>query len=425
ILKKYNIVTLPFQKENITSTVEIVIYSAAYKIDSNPDLIEATKKNIPCILYSQALGELSKTSYSCAIAGVHGKTTTTGIAGTIIKNINLKAQVLAGSVIKTFNNSCTINQGNKYFIAETCEYKKHFMSFYPKKILLTSVESDHQDFYPSYESIRDAFVSFICQLPQKGQLIYCADDKGACETAFIAKQKRVDIQLIPYGEDKSSSYKITFEKTENEIQNFSVNNIHYELRVPGKHNALNTCGCIALVMELLKTEQAENPIDFDDMIQKIQIGVKEFAGSRRRCEIIGVRKNILFIDDYAHHPTAIKTTLAGLKSFYPNRRLIVDFMSHTYSRTEALLEEFADAFTDADIIILHKIYASAREKYAGGVTGKTLFEKVEKKHQNVYYFEEFIEAKDFILMKLQDNDLFVTLGAGDNWKLGKDLYSIL
>ncbi|MGL4982044.1 MAG: UDP-N-acetylmuramate--L-alanine ligase [Treponemataceae bacterium] len=421
ILKRYNIIPLAFDKKNITSDIQIVIYSAAYKLDENPDLIEAQKKNIPCLLYSEGLGNISKNSYSCAIAGVHGKTTTTGIVGTIIKNIELEAQVLAGSVIRTFNNSCTINYGEKYFIAETCEYKKHFMSFHPQKILLTSVESDHQDFYPMYESIRDAFVDFICRLPQNGQLIYCADDRGATETANLAKKKRTDIDLIPYGEHEMSVYKLSFNKTENEKQLFSVNTTDYELCVPGKHNVRNTCGCIALVSELLKLEQ--NHIAVDTMTKKIQKGVAEFVGSRRRCEIIGSKNNVLFIDDYAHHPTAIKTTLAGLKAFYPSRRLIVDFMAHTYSRTAALLQEFGTAFSDADILILHKIYASAREHYTGGVNGEMLFGEVKKNHQNVVYFEEFAEAKNFIQPKLQDNDLFITLGAGDNWKLGKDLYT--
>ena len=141
----------PFSETNLPSNAQLVIYSSAYKSDVNPELISAAKKGIPLLLYSDALGEFSAHSYSCGIAGVHGKTTTTGLAGTILKGLDLDASALAGSVISSFGNHCTMINGSKYFIAETCEYQKHFMSFHPKKILLTSIESDHQDFYPTYE----------------------------------------------------------------------------------------------------------------------------------------------------------------------------------------------------------------------------------------------------------------------------------
>ena len=166
---------------------------------------------------------------------------------------------------------------------------------------------------------------------------------------------------------------------------------------------------------------------------KIISGLKSFTGGKRRSEIIGkttsdAGNSVIVIDDYAHHPTAIKTTLEGYRQFYKNRKIIVDFMSHTYSRTQSLLKEFASSFASADVVILHKIYASARENIADfNITGKTLFEETKNYSDNVHYFEEILDAKDFVQQELNkplspeypDGYLFVTMGAGDNWKLGK------
>lgn len=444
ILEKLNIKPKTFSENNITDDIQYVIYSSAYKIDKTPDLICANKKNIPCLLYTEALGSYSQKSYSCGICGVHGKTSTTGLTGTILKQIDLPVQVLAGSVINSFGNSCTftsplINSENKtIFVAETCEYQKHFMSFCPQKIILTSVESDHQDFYPTYESIRDAFVEYILKLPQNGDLIFCSDDKGAVEVSKIIQKKREDINLIPYGFNSKGDFKIEFIKTENEknyfnISLFSKNGFEpFALSVPGFHEMLDSVAAVALVCALLK-QNNKNPIKYYSSIKK---GLFEFSGGKRRSEKVGSfttknGNNVLVIDDYGHHPTAIKTTLSGYRQFYKNRKIIVDFMSHTYSRTQSLLKEFASSFESCDEVILHKIYSSARENPNDfSITGKTLYEEVIKSginKENVHYFEEILDAKDFVLQELnkplpenyKDGYLFVTMGAGDNWKLGK------
>ena len=440
ILEKLKIKALPFAKENITDKVQYVIYSSAYKTDKNPDLIEATSRNIPCLLYTQALGSYSGRAYSCGICGVHGKTSTTGLTGTILKELDLPAQVLAGSIINSFGGKCTytsplissMQQDKKnIFVAETCEYQRHFMSFCPQKIILTSVESDHQDYYPTYEDIRNAFVEYIGKLPECGDLIYCADDKGACETVEIARKKRPDINYIPYGENADGNYKLVFGKVENEKNNFTLGKADYALKVPGRHEVLDACAAVALCCELLKTF-GKNPQEYT---KKIAQGLLNFSGGKRRSEITGhfTTKNgndVIVIDDYGHHPTAVKTTLAGYKAFYSKRKIIVDFMSHTYSRTQALLKEFASSFDSADEVILHKIYSSARENPADfTITGKTLFEETKKCFKNasdVHYFEEILDAKDFVLAELEKKDkkypdgyLFVTMGAGDNWKIGK------
>lgn len=441
IIEKLGLKALPFSENNVNDNVDYVIYSSAYKLDKNPDLIEAQKQSIPCLLYTQALGSYSARAYSCGVCGVHGKTSTTGLVGTILKEMDLPSQVLAGSIINSFGGTCTYtsplikNSEKSIFVAETCEYQRHFMSFCPQKIILTSVEPDHEDYYPTYQDIRDAFVDYVCKLPQGGDLIYCADDKGACEVAEIATGKRSDINLIPYGCEAQGDYKLTFGKVENEENRFKVGLFDQEmhLKMPGKHEVMDATAALALVCQLLR-QYGKNPRDYE---KEITSGLANFSGGKRRSEIVGQFKNkagksVLVLDDYGHHPTAVKTTLEGFKDFYKGRKIIVDFMSHTYSRTQALLKEFAASFDAADVVILHKIYSSARENPADfSITGKTLYDEVVKhkngSDQNLFYFEEILDAKDkaeeLINQELSsqypDGYLFVTMGAGDNWKLGK------
>ena len=460
ILEKLGIKALPFDGNNITDQVQYVIYSSAYKLDKNPDLRSASRKNVPCLLYTEALGAYSSRAYSCGIAGVHGKTSTTGLVGSILKEIDLPAQVLAGSVINSFGGSCTytsplikeasaagidgakVEKGEKnIFVAETCEYQRHFMSFCPQKIILTSVEPDHEDYYPTYEDIREAFIDYICKLPIGGEVIYCADDNGAVDTLEHVAALRPDIVAVPYGKNAPGEFKLTYGSVENEENKFKIGLFEnlgtdffkgeFCLSMPGRHEVLDATAAVALVCMLLR-QYGKNPVEYANNIYK---GLKNFSGGKRRSEIVGhfTNKNgedVLVMDDYGHHPTAVKTTLEGFKEFYKGRKLIVDFMSHTYSRTQALLTEFSQSFFVADSLILHKIYSSARENPSDfNITGRTLFDEVLKNSTDqVVYFEEVLDAKDYVIEELNkpldkekfpDGYLFVTMGAGDNWKLGK------
>ncbi|MGP1593999.1 MAG: UDP-N-acetylmuramate--L-alanine ligase [Treponema sp.] len=423
LLQKIGIsVTSPFAVTNIPADTQLVIYSPAYTPEENEELAETIKRKLTIMSYPEALGAFSQYSYSVGIAGVHGKTTTTGIAGTLLQALPLEASVLAGSAISNFNDSCTMIHGSKYFVAETCEYKRHFLSFHPQKIILTGIESDHQDYYPQYEDILTAFLQYINRLPQFSELLYCADDAGARDAAQLIFSSRPDLIFTPYGKTAAGDYGIKIHGIQNGQTVFSLRGFAGEFRVgiPGEHTVLNATAAIALAVSLLKEENPE--ITVNDLTA-IRNALASFKGAKRRSETLGEVNGILFMDDYAHHPTAIKTTLQGLRSFYPNKRIVADFMSHTYSRTAALLDEFASAFSDADTVILHKIYSSAREKYRGGLNGKTLYEQVKKKHKHVYYFEEIMDAEDFVTNELRSGDLFITMGAGDNWKLGKRLYT--
>lgn len=443
ILKSLDISPKLFSKDNITGEVDFVIHSSAYHESTNPDLAEAAKRGVPCVLYTEALGAVSRLHDSVAVCGVHGKTSTTGLCGSILRHTALDFGVLAGSVISSFNNHCTFTshfeKPESIFVAETCEYQKHFMAFSPRTIILTAVESDHEDFYPTFDSIKQAFADFVRTLPDGGLLIYCADDEGAVAVADIVKKTRSDIRFVSYGAAVFADYCLIYGEEHNGKNEFSVAKRgdgnkklgNFALQVPGKHMALNACAAIALVCEIF----LKNGDSFANHYDEVKAGVFSFRGGARRSEVLGKIKvggnDVLVIDDYGHHPTAIKTTLQGYRDFYPGRKIIVDFMSHTYSRTQALLPQFGAAFVCADEVILHKIYSSARENPADfSIDGNTLCKEVMKHNTNVYYFNEIMEALPFVENELQkpldtkeypNGYLFVTMGAGDNFKLSHKL----
>jgi len=409
-------------------TPDLIIYSAAYSFETNPEMAEAQERHIPICKYTDALGAYSAGFDSSGITGVHGKTTTTAIAGTLIRGVGLPARILAGSAVGAFGGRSTLSLGEKYFIAETCEYRRHFLSFHPQRIILTSVESDHQDYYPHYEDIRDAFIEYGRLLPSGGELIYCADDPGASEVALILQKERPNITLIPYGFSASGAYRIEMFKVQNErvIMRLGAFPDELAIRIPGRHTALNAAAAVALTSLLVTKEFGNGNNDGwnDSRREGLRKALEEFSGSKRRSEILGEAGGILFMDDYGHHPTAIRTTLAGLREFYPERRLVLSFMSHTYTRTAALLDEFASSFEKADLLILHKIYASAREHYEGGVSGRTLFDIAREilGGERVFYVDEPLDGVELVKGILRRGDLFITMGAGDNWKLGKELF---
>ncbi|MDR2159747.1 MAG: UDP-N-acetylmuramate--L-alanine ligase [Treponema sp.] len=421
-----------FRAEHIKDHTGLVIHSAAWSPETNPELAEARRRGIPVMKYPEALGAWSALFDSSGIAGVHGKTTTAAMAGTLVRALGIPAQVLAGSAVASFGNRSTLSVGDKYFIAETCEYRRHFLFFHPSNIVLTAVEEDHQDYYPDFDSIRDAFLEYCRLLPPGGTLVYCADDDGAAGVARTVEDGHRGIRLIPYGFSAGGPFRIESYRVPDERAEFRLSAFPdpFILRVPGRHEALNAAAALALCTVLLSERgQDEGEIWNGERRKKAKEGLEQFRGAKRRSEIIGEAGGILFMDDYGHHPTAIAATLEGLREFYPRRRIIVSFMSHTYTRTAALLDEFAASFGAADVVVLHKIYASARETNPGGVDGRTLFEKTrarrsrDGRHGEVFYTEEPMDALPLLRGMLRGGDLFITMGAGNNWPLGEALFA--
>lgn len=409
-----------FRAENVPSAVDLVIYSAAYDSQTHPELSEARRRGIPIAEYTVALGELSRDLHATGIAGVHGKTTTAAMAGTIVKELNLPASVLVGSAVRGFNDRATYFGGERYFIAETCEYRRHFLSFHPNQLVVTTVDVDHLDYYRDFEDVESAFLEYAERLPAGGSLIYCGDDAGARGMVEKLTGLRSDILLVPYGFGVEGNFQLVEYRREPGLHTFHFAGwqTEFKLRIPGTHSVLDGAAAVAAVCGILT--DAGGTVDEADMAG-IAEALEGFRGSKRRSEILGERGGVVFADDYGHHPKEIRTTLQGFRTFYPDRRIVVDFMSHTYTRTQALLKEFAGAFADADIVILHKIYASAREK-VGSVDGRTLFEKVQQQHPHVLYYHEVEDAEEDLRRMLQPGDLFITIGAGDNWRIGSALY---
>lgn len=492
VLKTLGIKPLLFSPDNITSDIDLVIHSAAYR-DNHAEIKKARALGIPAMLYTEALGKYSTGHFSIGVCGVHGKTSTTGLIGTILQNLPIPFQVLAGSVINSFtqfnkktqtavspvnknssafndiNNTktprpatckeiipkhCTYTSNNFnpddkncLFIAETCEYQRHFMKFHPKAILLTAVESDHEDYYPTFPDIQNAFVDYICLLPNGGLCVYCKSDEGAASTIEIAKKRRPDINFISYGSEDDCDYTLKYIGVTAEHNNFKVNDVPFALIVPGKHEVMDAAGAIATINEVIKyyladsfkkCTQIKSILEDANNANLVRQALLNFTGGARRSEIVGrvniAGNDVLVVDDYGHHPTAIKTTLSGFKDFWCGRKIIVDFMSHTYSRTAALLSEFATSFTAADVVILHKIYSSARENPLDfKITGRTLFDEVKKYNNEVFYTDEILDALDLVTAQLSkplDNIkypngyLFITMGAGDNFTLGQAILKL-
>ena len=445
-------VTESFDAAHLGADIDLVIYSDAYNPLSNPEMAEAERRKLPMFSYAQALGALSRLYDASGIAGVHGKTTTTAMAGSLLAALGAPMTVLTGSSVASFGDRCTSIAGNRYFVAETDEYKRHFMHFSPRKILLTSVESDHQDYYPTYESIRTAFCEYVETLPPGGLLVYCADDAGALDVARFAMARRGDLRFAPYGFSAEGAWRILACETGEGKTSFSIgaSDTGFELHVPGRHLVLDAVGALALASDIVADWQNGSAMTGSQWLQASE-ALGQFRGSRRRSEIIGEASGVLIMDDYAHHPTALNATIEGIKAFWPSRRLIVDFMSHTYSRTIALMDEFAESLDEADCLILHGIYASAREKKVEGVSGRDLFQKVKARRPDlaeiadgaaqggavpdnalpgksgnfILYAENHEECAASLLHLVGKGDLFLTMGAGDNWKLGRTLFEQL
>ncbi len=408
-----------FAAENLPADADMVIHSAAYKKDENPELIAAARRGIPMLLYPEALGELSLSADSSGISGVHGKSTTTAMCGAILREWAFPATVIVGAEVPVFGGRSTVVRGDRYLVAETCEYRRHFLSFHPRRIVITSVEPDHLDYFRDLEDMLRAFEEYGISISPRGALVYCEDDPGAREAARRIHARRDDLAMQPYGRQAEGFFRVVDDAPQSGVNRFRLagSETLFELKVPGSHNVLNAAASVALCSLIWKEERGAQPPD----LKAAARALAAFTGSRRRSEVVGEAGGVLFMDDYGHHPTAIEKTLAGIRQFYPGRRLVVDFMSHTYSRTQALLADFGRCFASADKVVLHRIYASAREKNTWGISGADLCGEVSKNHPNVTYIDDPLDAIPLLAAELRPGDLFVTMGAGDNWKIGREL----
>lgn len=411
-----------FAAAGLPADTDWVIHSAAYDRAANPQLAAAAARGIPLSSYPEALGELSRTATSVAVAGVHGKTTTTALCGLLVAALDLPATVLTATGVPNFGGGATLQRGSAYLVAETCEYRNHFTHFRARHLVITTVELEHVDAFPTHAAVVAAFAGFAGALPAGGSLIYCADDPGAAEVAAAVAGRRPDLRLRPYGERAAGPLRISELALAAGATRFRLACLPrpVTLRVPGRHNAANAAAAVAVAALLL--EDAGRTLDRAAQAA-VTRALAAYRGGKRRTELIGEHRGILLLDDYAHHPTELTTTLAGLRAFYPGRRIVVDFMSHTFSRTMALLADFGTAFAPADEVLLHPVYGSAREEEAAAAAraGRALFRAVAQHHPRARYCETLAGAAAYLAATLRRGDLLVTMGAGDNWRVGHEV----
>ncbi len=390
---------------------EVVVVTSAIPGD-NPELQEAMIRGIPVWQRAQMIATLMENKMGIAIAGTHGKTTTTSMVSQMLEFTGLDPTVLVGGEVNDIGGNARLGDG-ELLLTEADESDGSFLFLKPNCAVITNIEFEHHNFYSSREVLMDYFLKFILGLPQDGKLIMCADDEGVCDLLKMANPATSPIMYgIHKGEIRAKNVELLPFATR-----FAV---HWDdrylgsllMKLPGEHNVYNSLATVVLGLTL--------GLDFE----AIKVALESYTGVHRRFEIINDTNGIFIIDDYAHHPTEIKATLKAALECKP-QRIIAMFQPHRFSRTKYLFDEFIASFDLADEIIITSIY-SANEKPITGFSGFDLAREIEKrKGKKVYYFEDKSEAAKYVSTIAGPGDMVLTMGAGDIYKAGTELLSLL
>lgn len=386
--------------------VDFLIVSAAIKTD-NPEIMEAKKRGIPIIKRSELLGHLMAEKKGIAVAGTHGKTTTSTMLALVFSAAGLDPAIAIGGEVRNIHGNAKDGKG-EYFVAEACEYNRAFLDIFPYGAIITNIEEDHLDIYENLEDIMKAFSEFISQIKPRGFLVYSYDDKN---TRKLAENFRGE--KISYGEEQGANFRASDIKVINHVTHFRVSGEgkdlgDFSLLIPGDHNVHNALAVIAVSHKL--------GID-NGTVQKV---LSSFRGADRRFQIKGEKNGVLVIDDYGHHPTEIKATLEGLRSIYPEKKVWCVFQAHQYSRTKFLLSDFAHSFKDANHVIVPEIYeARDSEEDKNSVNGQRLAEEINKVSGNARFCPKFEECAEYLKKNVQEGDIVITMGAGPVYKVGE------
>ena len=386
---------------------DLIIYSAAVGRD-NPELVRATELGIPTITRAQALGALmDEYDNSIAISGTHGKTTTTSMVSLILKNAQKEPTILVGGNLSEINGNVYVGS-NDYFVTEACEYMDSFLSLKPKMEIILNIDSDHLDYFKDVDHIASSFSKFARLVPENGAVI--AYDANPFVKSVIEGLPNA----VTFGMNESCDYfasDICFNS--DGMPKFSVNHggarlCDIELAVPGEHNILNALSAF-VCCHMIGVE-----------VSVIADTLGSFKGTQRRFDILGATSGgIKIIDDYAHHPTEIKATLAAVRNMKHNKLWCL-FQPHTYTRTLALMDDFSTAFADADKVVMAEIYA-AREKNIYKLSSETLVDKIREidPSKEVHFLADFEDIAEFVYNNAEEGDLVITMGAGDRYKVGE------
>ena len=416
-----------FDENNIPAGADLIVYSTAYNEKNNQEIAEALKGKIKTMTYAEALGKIFNQQFGIAVVGSHGKTTTSAWLGYVMEKAGLYPSAMVGARVPQFNGASIIGKSD-YLVAELDEYQNKLQYFDPKVVLLSNIDYDHPDFFPSPKDYENVFVEFIKKIPRNGFLVANFDDKIIRKTARVNCRAKV----ITYGINEVADYiaydikqkvdpsassglrqyfKVKF-GVDDEIDETNNNEIlgDFVITLSGKHNIYNALAVIATCVEL--------NIELTDIRKYLE----EFSGTARRMQTLGEYNGAIIIDDYAHHPTEIRATLEGARQIYPDKKITVAFHPHTFTRTKALLDEFAASFDQADEVIIIDIYGSAREEH-GGVHSKDLVKKIKNNNpsQIVQYIPSQEELEKYLRENTERDDVVILMGAGDIFRVGENL----
>jgi UDP-N-acetylmuramate--alanine ligase len=398
--------------ENIGSA-DVVVYSSAVTED-NPEVVSARKMNIPVIPRAEMLSELMRLKpYSVAVAGSHGKTTTTSMIATILGYAGIDPTTIVGGIVDTLGSNARLGQSD-WFVVEADESDRSFLMLYPTIAVVTNIDCEHMNSYKDMNDIVKCFTDFVNKVPFYGVAVLCLDDPNVQAMIPYVKRKRVTYGLtaqadisaheIQYNDHFGSSF--TIHKGTQALGRI-------ELPIPGKHNIYNALAATAVAIEL--------GVDFETIAESFRV----FKNANRRFQIKGEVAGIMVVDDYGHHPTEILATLDAAKRSSEGKRTVVIFQPHRYTRTRDLMNDFALSFNNADVLFVLDIYP-ASELPIEGVTSEVLTEKIKLfGHKDANYIGSIENALEKILPRLQEGDLVITLGAGSVTKLSDQILEAL
>lgn len=385
---------------------DVVVYSSAIDPTQNPETRAATERRISLIPRAEMLGELMRMKFGVGIAGTHGKTTTTSMAGLVTTEGAFDPTIIVGGKVAVFGSNAVAGEGD-IIVIEADEYDRTFLRLTPSLAVITSIDVDHLDIYDDLDDIKQAFVQYANSVPFFGAAIVCLDDPNV--QSIVGQIER---RVITYGTTRQAQIRSEDIVYDGLRASFTVMREgealgRIQLAVPGAYNIQNALAAVAVGHEL------------DIPFEHIRDGLARFSGVQRRFEKVGEAGGITVIDDYAHHPTALRGTLNAASDGFPDRRLVAVFQPHLYSRTRDLLDDFARSFFNADMLVLTEIYG-ARESPIDGVSGQRLAEQARAfGHQNVQWVSSLSDLPTRLLDLTRSGDVVLMLGAGDIWRASR------
>jgi UDP-N-acetylmuramate--alanine ligase len=387
-------------------TAQVVVVSSAVS-PNNAEVIAARERLIPVIPRAEMLAELMRMKYSIAIAGAHGKTTTTSLVASILAAGGLDPTAVIGGKFNHFGSHAKLGQGD-FLVAEADESDGSFLRLTPTIAVATTLDREHLDYYRGLDRLQQAFLEFLNKVPFYGLAVICLDQEHLQALMPHLTKRHFTYGMTTQADLMASEVRFKGWESEFEVLHRQRDLGRFKLALPGLHNVYNALAAIAVGLEL------------EIAIDSIRTALAEFAGVERRFQLIGEKRRMMVVDDYGHHPTEIKATLAAARAGW-SRRLVVAFQPHRYTRTRDLLEEFSTAFYQADVLILTEIYP-AGEPPIEGVMGERLYEQVKQHgHKEASFHPTHEAVVEALLERVRPGDMVITLGAGDIWKVGRML----